>query len=99
MCGQPWGQYFNKYHNNPYNKTKLNERVNELLSDAFIHNARGIFEYVLGEEKHPELLDVRVFDDNLKRVVYNEQTAEAKAKGISNCPDCAIGHDATAAKI
>lgn len=99
MCGQPWGQYYKKYHNNPYNKTDVNARVNELLSDTYVHNARGIFEYILGGETHSELLDVRVFDDATKRVVYNTQTADATAKGISNCPDCAIGHDANATKI
>lgn len=41
-----------------------------------------------------KLLAVRVFDEKTKRVAYNKQTQEAQAKGKSNCPLCAIGHDA-----
>ena len=32
------------------------------------------------------MLDVRVFDDATKRRVYQKQTAEARSKGVSNCP-------------
>jgi hypothetical protein len=45
------------------------------------------------------LLDVRVFDDATKKSVYAVQTAKAEAKGESNCPLCAIGHDANKSKI
>ena len=31
--------------------------------------------------------------------MYQRQTAEARAKGVSNCPLCAIGHDANRTKI
>lgn len=99
MCGLPWGQYYNEYHDKPYNKSNVNKRVTELLSDTFVHNPKGIFEYIFGGETHPELLDVRVFDDTTKSKVYNQQITDAKAKGISNCPLCAIGHDANASKI
>ena len=46
-----------------------------------------------------KLLEVRVFDDATKNAVYATQTAKAKAKGESNCPLCAIGHDANKSKI
>ncbi len=46
-----------------------------------------------------KLLDVRVFDDVTKKSVYATQTAKAEKKGESNCPLCAIGHDANKTKI
>ena len=33
------------------------------------------------------------------RKVYEQQTTQAKAKGMSNCPYCAIGHDANCQRI
>jgi 5-methylcytosine-specific restriction endonuclease McrA len=45
------------------------------------------------------LLDVRVFDDATKKSVYAKQTNEAKEKGISNCPYCAMGNDNNRTKI
>ncbi|MDE6772263.1 MAG: HNH endonuclease, partial [Muribaculaceae bacterium] len=38
-------------------------------------------------------------DEATKRAVYARQTEEAKAADKSNCPHCAMGHDATARKI
>ena len=40
---------------------------------------------------YPELLEVRVFEESTKKVVYNRQTEQAKAAGVSNCPLCAVG--------
>jgi len=40
-----------------------------------------------------------VFDEPTKKTVYARQTAEAEAESISNCPLCAIGHDANRARI
>ncbi len=73
--------------------------VTELYQDEFVKNKKGIFEYILGEEKHPELLDVRFFEDSVKKAAYNKQTKETKAKGISNCPLCASGNNSNHARI
>lgn len=45
------------------------------------------------------LLNIRVFDKKTIKAVYRKQTAEAEAQGVSNCPLCAIGHDANAKRI
>ena len=97
--GLPWGEYYRKYHTNAYSKTTVNDRVNQLMSDPFVHNKRGIFEYILGGETDTKLLSIRVFDDATSRSVYQKQTNEAKANDTSNCPLCAIGHSANAKKI
>ena len=31
-----------------------------------------------------------MFDEPTKKIVYTKQTEEAKSKGISNCPLCAL---------
>ena len=94
-----WGRLFDTYYKTAYNPSKVSERVRELYDDPFIKNHKGIFEYILGGKKDTKLLDVRIFDEAVKRRVYNKQTAEAKEKGISNCPLCAVGHEANKNKI
>lgn len=99
MCGLEWGRLYKEYHKNPYNPTKISEHVHALYADPYVKNRKGIFEYILGGEQDTKLLDIRVFDDAVKRRIYDKQTAEAKSKGVSNCPYCAIGHDAAKSKI
>ena len=99
MCGLEWGRLYDTYHKTAYNPSKVSEKIHELYDDPFIKNHKGIFEYILGGEKDTKLLDVRIFDEAAKRRVYNKQTAEAKTKGISNCPLCAVGHEANKDKI
>lgn len=99
MCGREWGRLYREYHKNAYSKDKVAERVNALLDDSQVTDKKGIFEYVLGGEKDSRLLNVRVFDKKTIKAVYRKQTAEAEAQGVSNCPLCAIGHDANAKRI
>ncbi len=99
MCGREWGRLYREYHKNAYSKDKVAERVNALLDDSQVTDKKDIFEYVLGGEKDSRLLNVRVFDKKTIKAVYRKQTAEAEAKGESNCPLCAIGHDANAKRI
>ena len=99
MRGLEWGRLYETYHKNSYNPQKVEKEVNTLLADDYITNTRGIFEYILSGNTMTQLLTVRVFDENTKRKVYKKQTAEANAKGISNCPLCAQGHEANKTKI
>ena len=99
MCGLEWGRLYKEYHANPYNPANISERIHELYADPYVKNRKGIFEYILGGEQDTKLLDIRVFDDAVKRRVYERQTEGAKAHGVSNCPLCALGHEATKAKI
>ena len=99
MCGLDWGRLYETYHANAYDPDAVWARVKALYADEFVRNRRGIFEYVLGGEKDTRLLDVRVFDPKETKAVYAKQTAAAEKKGVSNCPLCAIGHDANATRI
>lgn len=94
MQGLEWGRLYQEYHTKSYNSKKVSTEVQRLLSDPFVHNRRGVFEYVLGGLQDPKLLEIRVFDEATKRSVFAIQTKAATAKGTSNCPLCKLGHDA-----
>jgi len=99
MRGLEWGRLYETYHKQSYDPKKVSEQVHKLYADPYIKNRRGIFEYILGGCVDTKLLEVRVFDEVTKKAVYEEQTARAKQKGESNCPLCALGHDANKNKI
>ena len=99
MEGLPWGELYEKYHDNPYNTEDVRRRIDELLADEFVGNKKGVFEYVLGGEKNKPLLNVRIFGDSTKKKKYKEQTDKAIAEGHSNCPYCAIGDNANKTRI
>jgi len=99
MRGLEWGRLYEEYHNTSYNPTKVSEEVQKLYSDPYIKNHKGIFEYILGGSVDTKLLEVRVFDDATKIIVYSTQTAKSESNGKSNCPLCAIGHDVNKNKI
>lgn len=99
MKGLDWGRLYEEYHKKGYNPKKVSEVVQKLYADSCVESKKGIFEYVLGGEQDTKLLTIRVFSEAVKNSVYATQTAKAKEKGISNCPHCAMGHDANKDKI
>ena len=99
MCGLEWGRLYEVYRKTAYNPSKVWNRVEELYGDEFVTDRRGIFEFILGGEKDTRLLNVRVFSEKEKRIVYARQTTAAEKNGVSNCPLCAVGHDANAKRI
>lgn len=99
MKGLKWGELYERFHTTPYNHAEVSEKVRKLYDDPCVKDKKNVFEYVLGGCKDTKLLNVRVFDDNIKGRVYRRQTDEAKKKHVSNCPLCALGHDANREKI
>ena len=99
MQGLEWGRLYEKHHSKSYNPAQVSAEVKRLYGDPYVKNRRGVFEYILGGLQDSKLLDVRVFDEATKKSVYTNQTADAKAKSISNCPHCSIGHGANKTKI
>ena len=99
MCGLEWGRLYEEYHGQAYDPNKVSKKVKELYGDLYIKNRKGIFEYILGGSVDMKLLNVRVFDEATKRSIYTAQTDGAKNKGESNCPLCAIGHDANKERV
>lgn len=99
MRGLHWGEFYRQYHGHAYNPAEVAEQVRKLDADPYVTNKRGIFEYILGGQTDTKLLAVRIFDEATKRQVYDRQTAVAKLQGESNCPLCALGHEANQNKI
>jgi 5-methylcytosine-specific restriction endonuclease McrA len=99
MRGLEWGRLYEKYHKKAYDPAKVSAQVQKLYGDPYVNNRKGIFEYILGGSIDTKLLDVRVFDEAVKRSVYAKQTAIARKTGKSNCHTCATGHDANKGKI
>ena len=69
MRGLEWGAFYEQYHSNSYSPAKLQQRVNELYADEAVTNKKGIFEYVLGGELDAKLLNIRIFEDSVKKSV------------------------------
>lgn len=99
MRGLPWGSLYEKYHKNAYDSAEVSKKLHELLADDAVTNEKGIYEYILGGCSETKLLNIRIFDDRTKKVVYTEQTNEAKKLNKSNCPLCAVGSDSNKTKI
>lgn len=78
MKGIDWGILYNKYNEQSYNSSKLEEDVVRLMQDDDVTSKKGIYTYLItGQEKY---LSIRAFTDNQKREAYERQ------KGI--CPNC-----------
>ncbi|MFA4905182.1 MAG: DUF262 domain-containing protein [Candidatus Margulisiibacteriota bacterium] len=99
MRGLEWGRLYEEYHEKAYNPVKVSAEVRKLYADPYVKNHRGVYEYILGGSTDTKMLEVRVFDEAIKRAVYAKQTAVAEKKKKSNCPHCAVGHDANKSKI
>ena len=99
MRGLEWGRLYEEYHKKSFDSKKVSEEVQKLYGDPYAKNRKGIFEFVLGGSVDTKLLEVRVFDEATKKAVYKKQTIKAEEKNKSNCPLCALGHDANKEKI
>ena len=100
MKGLQWGRLYRDYHEKDiYSPEEMHEKVQKLLADKQIHNPSGIWEYLLDRERNKKLLDIRVFDDRTKEVVYKQQTLKAEKEHTSNCPYCTKEGGANAQRI
>jgi hypothetical protein len=78
MKGLDWGLFYNRFKNNTYSATALEDNIKRLMMDDDVTSKKGIYEYVLsGDERK---LNIRSFTDNMKREAYERQN------GI--CPKC-----------
>lgn len=99
MRGLEWGRLYDTYYTKSYSPKEVSKQVNELLSDPFVQNKRGIYEYILEGSVDTTHLNIRVFNEPVKRKVYKKQTDKAKKKEVSNCPLCAVGSNKNKNKI
>lgn len=96
-----WGKMYEKFHRNPYNQDEVSKKLRELYADFYVKDKKGCYEYILNGCKNEDLklLNIRIFDEPMKKSKYYTQTEEAKNKGTSNCPLCAIGNNSNKNKI
>ena len=99
MKGLEWGRLYEEYHGKSYDPKKMSEEVKRLAADPSVTSRKGIFEYLLGGGVDTKMLGVRVFDKPVSQAAYAKQKQAAEARGESNCPLCAIGHDANKSRI
>lgn len=99
MKGLEWGRLYEEHHGKSYDPKKMSDNVKKLAADDCVKNRKGIFEFLLGGSVETKLLEVRVFESQVKRSAYAKQTQAAQGKGESNCPLCALGHSANKNKI
>ena len=99
MRGLEWGRLYEQHHGTAFDPKKVSAQVKALYGDPYVKSRKGIWEFVLGGAVDTRLIDVRVFDDATKKSTYARQTTDAEAAGQSNCPLCALGHDASKSKL
>ena len=99
MRGLEWGRLYAEHHGKSYDPKKMVDEVKKLAASDYVENRKGICEFLLGGSVDTKLLNVRVFDTQVKRVAYAQQMQAAQGKDESNCPLCAIGHGANKSRI
>jgi hypothetical protein len=99
MRGLEWGRLYELYHSKGYDPAKVSAEVRKLYGDPYIKDRKGIFEYILGGSQDNRLLNIRLFDEAIKRIAYQKQTSEAKLNVVSNCPTCSLGTNVNKTKI
>jgi hypothetical protein len=99
MKGLDWGRLYEKYYLTSYDPKAVSAEIKRLYSDPYIKNRKGVFEYILGGSKDVKLLEVRVFDEAVKKLSYTKQTEEAQKLKLSNCPLCVLGPDSNKTRI
>ena len=83
MKGLDWCLFYNQYHLNTYNSSKMAEEVKRLHEDDEVQKKKGIYEYLLSRDNDPfaaKLLNLRAFTEKDKLSAYSRQN------GI--CPVC-----------
>lgn len=47
MQGLKWGRFYEQYHSQSYDPTKVSSEVKRLYADPYVKQRRGVFEYIL----------------------------------------------------
>jgi hypothetical protein len=99
MRGREWGRLYQTFHTTAYDPAIIDAAVKRLMNDSSVNSRKGVYEYILGGEQQPELLEVRLFDDKAKALAYKKQTDAAGKAGTSNCPLCAVSDNANKTRV
>lgn len=80
MKGVEWGRLYDKYGAEYYDPTTLEFNISRLMQDSDVKKKSGIYTYIFDHDEHH--LDIRTFDENTKREIYERQG------GHCANPDC-----------
>jgi len=76
MKGQDWGNLYYTFKDNTLDPEELEREISYLMADSDVTSKRGIYHYVLS--RNEKYLNIRAFDNNIKRESY--ELAEGKCK-------------------
>ena len=79
MKGVEWGHLYELYSSRTWDAAELETEVARLMADSDVKKKKGIYSYVFDHDEHH--LDIRAFDDNTKREVYERQNGVCKICG------------------
>lgn len=79
MKGIEWGDLYEKYGSGVWDAVAMEKEVARLMADSDVKKKKGIYSYVFDHDEHH--LDIRAFDDNTKREVYEKQKGICKICG------------------
>ncbi|RDU73683.1 DUF262 domain-containing protein [Helicobacter aurati] len=71
MKGLEWGLLYNAYKDKELDKDELEEQISALMQNNEVQKKSGIYAYLLSENE--KFLNLRSFDDTIKREVYEAQ--------------------------
>jgi len=80
MSGIDWGELYDNFSNQNLDSEKIEKEIIDLIEDEDVTNHRGVYHYVLFRDE--KYLNIRPFNDQIKRRVYEKQ------KGICNNKKC-----------
>ena len=79
MRGVNWGELYNEFKDENLNSAQLEEEIAKLMQDEDVSRKPGIYPYVLTrQEKH---LNIRAFNDKMKREAYERQKGVCAKSG------------------
>ena len=71
MANVPWGVLYNEHKGQAFDAKDLETKVAGLMADSDVTKKSGIYDYVITGNENS--LNIRAFDDNMKREVYERQ--------------------------
>lgn len=81
MKGVKWGLLYNEHKNDRLDPDEIKNTIQTLMADIDVQKKSNIYEYILtGEEK---ILNLRAFDDDVKKTKYAEQEGKCAICGKS----------------
>lgn len=80
MKGVNWGGLYDAYGAGSYDTEALEKEISALMADSDVVKKSGIYRYIFDRDEHH--LDIRAFDTNTKREVYERQG------GVCANPNC-----------